>query len=363
LLTGNIDGIFVDNGAGASEAVVISACESMGLMRMLPPPGRGDYKGTCEGVNNLMILLMADERGGYTRRNDHLSRETRRLKAKNKPITLNEFERLLLLAVQHYNRFTNKKKLRTNTMREAGIGITPAAIFGYTQNVRRGDARRRLSPQEVYDRFIPWETRVCRKGLVEFMKMRYSSDELAEVFNEHAKAVDSSRRPLKIPVKRIDGYAKHMLWRRPDGSAGVIELVDEDARNVGDVTWKGLEFLNEDDESQEEALRAARRKSRARVTVEQQDKVREAEKNRSDIGFGGLSGGSLRAARENAQAERDEKRGRAQAEALDVKVPAVRTSKGQPAAPNPAAGTSEVSYLQRLKTRLSAVFSSEDSTV
>jgi hypothetical protein len=363
LLAGNIDGIFVDNGAGASEAVVISACEAMGLMRMLPPPGRGDYKGTCEGVNNLMILMMADERGGYTRRTDHLSREIRRLKAKNKPITLNEFERLLMLAIQHYNLYTNKKKLRTRAMRDVGVGITPAAIFAYTQKLRRGDAGRWLSPREVYDRFIPWETRVCRRGLVEFMKMRYSSEELAEVFNEHAKAADSVQKPLEIPIKRIDGYAKHLLWRRSDGSAGVIELVDEDARSVGDVTWKGLEFFNEDDDNQEEELRPRRRQSRNRVTVKVQEGVQKAERNRADMGVGSLAGGNLRDARENAQAKRDEKRGRAQAEALAVEVPAVRASKAQRGTAQPVVASSEGSYLQRLKARMSGVFNSDDSHV
>lgn len=312
-----------------------------------------------------MILMMADERGGYTRRTDHLSREVRRLKAKDKPITLDQFERLLLLAMQHYNLYTNKRKLRTDGMRDACIKITPAKIFEYTQTVlRHGDAKRKLTPREVYERFIPWQTRTCRKGIIEFMSMRYSSEELAELFNEHAKAPDSVRTPLEIPVKRIEGYAKQLFWRRSDGSVGTIELVDEDARNVGDVTWKALEFYNEDDASQEEELRPARRRSRGRVTVKQQGKAEKAEKNRADIGFGGLEGGSLRDARKNAQAERDEKRGRAQAEAFGVKVPAVRAAKAQPGASNPAAATSsELSYLQRLTARRSAALNSEDSTV
>jgi hypothetical protein len=167
---------------------------------------------------------------------------------------------------------------------------------------------------------------------------------------------------LKIPVKRIEGYAKHLLWRRPDGTTGMIELVDEDARNAGDVTWKGLEFLNEDDTTQEEKLRAGRRKSRSRVSVKQQEKVMNAETNRADPIFDGLTGKSTRDARDNAQAKRDENIGRAQAEAAGVKVPAVRVRKSQSGTAIAATGASEASYLQRIKTRLSEIFSSEDFT-
>lgn len=54
LLHGNIDAIFVDNGAGASEKVIAAACDNMNLLRYLPPPGRGDLKGVGEGLNGIM---------------------------------------------------------------------------------------------------------------------------------------------------------------------------------------------------------------------------------------------------------------------------------------------------------------------
>src|SRR3984893_2144559 len=69
LLHGNIDGVFVDNGAGASKEVVEVACVEMGFGMQMAPPGRGDYKGVIEGVNSLMVELMQEEPGGHNRRN------------------------------------------------------------------------------------------------------------------------------------------------------------------------------------------------------------------------------------------------------------------------------------------------------
>jgi hypothetical protein len=153
------------------------------------------------------------------------------------------------------------------------------------------------------------------------------------------------------------------FWQRADGSVGVIELVDEDARGLGEVTLKGLEFDNEDDQVQEEELRPGRRQSRNRVKVEQQGLVVNAEKNRSGVDFGGLEGGTLREAKENAQAKRDARRGGALSEAFGIKVPAANPRSAQPLASMSGKNTSELSYLQRLKAKFSEVFSSEDSGV
>lgn len=152
----------------------------------------------------MMILMMLGEDGAYTRRTDPLSKDIHRQKAKDTPIPLERFERLLLKAIQHYNLFTNKKRLRTAEQRKDGINLTPAKIWEDTQEQRRGDARRKLTPREVFERFVPWQSRTCRRGLVHFMSMRYSSDELVEHFNQHAQQTGKSN-PLPVPVKRLDG--------------------------------------------------------------------------------------------------------------------------------------------------------------
>lgn len=352
LLHGNIDAIFVDNGAGASEHVIVAACDEMGLMRMLPPPGRGDLKGVGEGVNSLMILMMLGEDSAYTRRTDHLSKDTRRRKAKDVPIPLDQFERLLLKAIQHYNLHTNKKRLRSAAMRTAGVELTPAAIFNYTQAQRRGDAARKLTPREVFERFIPWLTRFCRRGLVNFMSMRYTSDELVEHFNEHARQPGRPA-PLSVRVKRLDGHAGILLWQKADGTTAVLNIVEEDARSIGSVTWKGLEFLNADDSWREEMLKPARRASRNRVTVRTHSNVVKADGIRAGNEMGGLEGVSAKSARANAEAKQNARRGAAQADAYDIANTGVEVPGSEPALPTESSPAAESSYLRRLAQRLS----------
>jgi hypothetical protein len=352
LLHGNIDAIFVDNGAGASEPVIVAACDEMGLMRMLPPPGRGDLKGVGEGVNSLMILMMLGEDSAYTRRTDHLSKDMRRRKAKDAPIPLDQFERLLLKAIQHYNLFTNKKRLRSSKMRKDGIGLTPAAIFDYTQEQRRGDARRKLTPREVFERFIPWQTRICQRGLVNFMSMRYSSDELVQHFNEHARQ-PGKRAPLPVRVKRLDGYPLILLWQKSDGTTAVLNIVEEDARSIGSVTWKGLEFLNADDSWREERLRPVRRASRNRVTAKVHASAVRAESIRAGNEMGGLEGITAKSARANAEAKQNARRGAAQADAYGIATAGVDVPRSEPVRRTEPSPAVESSYLRRLGQRLS----------
>ncbi|MFL9888234.1 hypothetical protein PQR66_34785 [Paraburkholderia agricolaris] len=351
LLAGNIDAIFVDNGAGASEQVIVAACDEMGLMRMLPPPGRGDLKGVGEGVNSLMILMMLGEDGGYTRKTDHLSKDMRRLKARDKPIPLDQFERLLLQAIQHYNLFTNKRRLRTYAMRKAGVGLNPASIFRYTQAQRRGDAARKLTPREVFERFIPWQSRTCQRGLVNFMSMRYTSEELVDFFNEHARQ-PGKRVPLPVRVKRLDGHPHILLWQKPNGETAVLNIVDEDARSIGSVTWKGLEFLNADDEWREETLKPGRRTSRSRVTVKVHSQVARADNIRAANEMGGLEGDNVKSARANAETKRNASRGAAQADAYGITNVSVDVGATEPAARIEPSPSTETSYLRRLAQRL-----------
>lgn len=361
LLHGNIDAIFVDNGAGASEHVIVAACDEMGLMRMLPPPGRGDLKGVGEGVNSLMILMMLGEDSAYTRRTDHLSKDMRRRKAMDAPIPLDQFERLLLRAIQHYNLFTNKKRVRSSEMRKAGIGLTPAAIFEYTQDQRRGDARRTLTPREVFERFIPWQTRICQRGLVNFMSMRYSSDELIEHFNEHARQ-SGKRPPLPVRVKRLDGHPLILLWQRSNGTTSVLNIVEEDARSIGSVTWKGLEFLNADDSWREEKLKPARRASRNRVTTKVHASAVRADSIRAGNEMGGLEGITAKSARANAEAKQDARRGAAQADAYGIANDGVVVPESGPVRRTEPSPPAESSYLRRLAQRLSGRKPSQDAS-
>lgn len=356
LVSGNIDAIFVDNGAGASEEVVVAACENMRLMRMLPPPGRGDLKGVGEGVNGIMVKMMARARSGYTRATDPLSREIRRWKRLATPISLDDFERLLLKAIMQYNTTTNKRRLRTRDMREAGIGICPADIFEYTQRVqRRGDAAVRLTPREVYDRFIPWKPYTCRGGLIHFQHLRYKSDELTALFNDHVKGDD--RGPLRVNVKRLDGSPHTLMWLRHDGSVAPLRLVDEDERTLGPCqTWKQWDLMWMDDLLQQKKLTRTSVQSGIRLTVEEQRNIGEVARRRAEVNPGLLFGGSIRGARLNAEAKRNASRAAEQAKAYGL-VETEMTAEGR-AQDDDSAATyypSQQSFYRTLTTRLKDV--------
>src|ERR1700676_4528707 len=106
---------------------------------------------------------------------------------------------------------------------------------------------------------------------------------------------------------------------QPDGSTSVLKLVDEDERSIGAITWKGLEFLNEDDMWREETLEPARRASRSRVTVKMHSKVAKVESSRVANEMGGLEGDTVRSAWANTEAKRNSGRGAAQADAYGIR--------------------------------------------
>ncbi|MBU9517610.1 hypothetical protein KTE45_03925 [Burkholderia multivorans] len=356
LVSGNIDAIFVDNGAGASEEVVVAACENMRLMRMLPPPGRGDLKGVGEGVNGIMVKMMARVRSGFTRATDPLSREIRRLKRNATPISFDDFERLLLKAIMEYNTTTNKRRLRTPDMRKAGIGIYPAAIFEYTQQApRRGDAAVRLTPREVYDRFIPWKPYTCRGGLIHFQHLRYWSDELTAVFNDHVKGDD--RGPLRVNVKRLDGSPHTLMWLRHDGSVTQLQLVEEDERALGPChTWKQWDLMWMDDLLQGKKLARKSVQTGMRLTIGEHRNIGEVARRRAEVNPGLLFGASVRGARLNAEAKRNASRAAEQAKAyglVDTELTAEGRAQGDDAAVT--CYPSQQSFYRTLTARLKDV--------
>lgn len=204
------------------------------------------------------------------------------------------------------------------------MDITPLAIFEYTQSQRRGDGARALQPYEVYNRFIPWQKKACKLGVVEFKRHRYTSTELVHYFNECVRTPGTPN--CYVNVKRLDGSANILLWRHSDGGISQLRLTEEEERNVGGATWAALELMNVDDFAKEVRLRPKRGRSRARLTVEQDDLVASAEQNRMDQ-FGGMLGSSATAAKKNAQLVRDEIHGSDQAEAYGfAQEPAVAAS-------------------------------------
>ena len=308
LLHGCIDAIFVDNGAGAAADVIETACKEMDLIQFFAPPARGDLKAAGESLNNTMVHLMKELTGAFTRQRDIFSKELRRIKRADKPVTLEQFETFLLMAIQHVNLFANKRHLRSEEMRwdpKNRCSIHPHSLWHWHQNRLPADQRVKLEPWEAWERFIPWKNATVSAGKVRRFRQRWTSPELAALYDAHMRLPVQTRGRLNIEIKRVGAHATTLKWRSQDGRGGDLHLVDEDAFMLGRMTWKELELRNADDAFQVEASEPANNRSKNRLTSKQQNKVAAAERRRKVTVETAFEGPTITEARRNAVVRRD----------------------------------------------------------
>ncbi|MFM0048301.1 hypothetical protein [Caballeronia grimmiae] len=359
LVSGTIDGIFVDNGAGAAHENAKVACGQMRLVFEIAPPSRGDLKAVVESINSMMVKIMRKWPGGYDRANDKVHQEERRNAREIRPMTLKKFKQCLWLAIQHHNLHADRSKLRDTKMLMNGVSGTPAALWENAQRKRTGDAARKLTPREVFRRFVPWESYTVRRGLVHFTGgYRYESAELTALWTEHVKTPLSQRRPLVVNVKALDGRPHALIWEMPNGEENLLRLIEQDALRVGNLMWDDLNLIAEADSMRELDEQNAKRVSAKNVsTVAQHTGVGKAERIRIANGdLGGLKGESMAAAKRNADEEIDRDWGRKQAEALGIQnepiiVPAPAAP---PQKPEPKVTSANARFVEQMRARRNA---------
>jgi len=303
LLHGNFDGLFVDNGPGKKKTVRVSAVDTLGGTMFNPPGGRGDLKAMCERMNKTIIRLMADETDvGYTRDRDVLEKLKREERSRREPLTIDDFERLLLKSINYLNLTSNKARLRTEEMANAGVGIVPAEIHQYYQGLRRGKAARSWTPEEVFDTFLPWKEVLCIRGRVKYEGAQYTSPQLIEIASNHAML--PVKRQLKVEIKRAVQDSWILLCRGPDRKVFEIEMLDEDKRRYGSGGWKKLELANRDETLQEKAnLEPRRARFAGKIMATQQEQVDSYERGRGNS-YAGAVGVTRTQAKRNGRASR-----------------------------------------------------------
>lgn len=303
LLSGNIDGAFVDNGPGKTAPVRTPVNEDLGGIMLNPPGARGDLKAVGERLNRTMIHIMAEETAaGFTRGKSLLEQIKRRIRKNAKPIPLDDFERLLLKAINLVNTTANKRKLRTYSMRKAKVGITALALHQYHQASRRGQAARVWTKRELYDAFIPWQERICSKGIVTYADARYTSSELVALSSDLAK-LPGKNPPLKFGIKRTTQFSQFLLCRDKDENVFEIEMIEEDKRRFGLVSWKEHEFAHFDELVREDELKKKRAKASGKLTTSRQEKIDAIERGRGNP-YAGAGGATATQAKQNASAQR-----------------------------------------------------------
>ncbi|MGF6739608.1 hypothetical protein [Paraburkholderia atlantica] len=312
LVHGSIDGVFVDNGAGASDPVIVTACKEMHLIMYLAPPAAGEKKGTGESLNGIMLRLMAEARGAFTRQRDILSKDLRDRARKEKPITVEQLEELVLLAIQHVNRFAKRRHLRSETMRMNGCHhINPTTLWEYHQAARIGDQKVELTEQEAWEKFIPWRPGTVRGGKVGYLSKRWRSDELDDHYDNFMASRASKSEKMKIEYKRVGVHAATLQWRDNHGNRGELGLVAEDALMVEKVTWKALELRNWDDAvlSDEDEVKKGRHRHKINTLTNKAQEKLDGHQRRSNKTLETvLEGQTIRESRKNAKVRQDRER-------------------------------------------------------
>ncbi|ATG21061.1 hypothetical protein CO705_14870 [Ralstonia pickettii] len=249
LVHGNYDEIYVDHGPGASESVLGAVVDRLRLARSIPPPRRPELRAIGESLNNLILRFYQSADAGYSRARDPLSQEKRRAATKAKPVAVDEFERLLLLAINHINLYYAKRRKLTFKLRKKGKDITPASLFTAYQLLREGDRKRKMSPAEVWEKYSDWEWYSCRRGNVMRNDLSYSSEELKEHYDEQIRWED--RKSIRVQVQPTrDPHI--MYWRKSDGSVSLLNVSKEDARRMHDrMSWFEWELIREADSASE----------------------------------------------------------------------------------------------------------------
>ena len=213
----------------------------------------------------------------------------------------------------------NHRKLRSAVMRKAKVGITAASIHQYYQSSRRGQAARVWTERELYDVLIPWHERVCSKGLVKFSDASYTSNELVALSSEWAK-LPGKNPPLKVGVKQTTQFSQSLLCRDQDENVFEIEMIEEDKRRFGLLSWKAHEFARIDELVREDELKKKRAKSSGKLKASRQEEIDSIEYGRGNA-YAGASGATVTQAKQNGNAWRDAELAERQRAAYGVSPP------------------------------------------
>ncbi|SOY40024.1 conserved hypothetical protein [Cupriavidus taiwanensis] len=263
LLHGNYDEVYADNGPGRAKSVIEAVVDRASLRLSITPPGRPEMRAIGESLNCLMMDFLSGHPAGFTRRTNYFDKEAREKARKAKPIPLREFEQLLLEAINHINCFYPKLHKRTAKIRKTAGGVAPKDIFKYTQSIREGDGKRIPSSLEVWARFGEWKLRRCKRGVVEYASLEYSSDDLATYFEETAPVNGKDDVWAKV---QPTGDPHQLLWLKDDGGVEFLAASGESSRKLDDgMTWLEWNLVTGHEKVKEEETKNAGGADRVRI--------------------------------------------------------------------------------------------------
>lgn len=312
LVHGTCDQVFFDRGPGISRAVTEAVVRELNLDLPMAEPGRGDLKGTVEGVLGLFQRWLSTLPGAFERTGDRVDKEKQDKAEDTAAVTLEEFERCLVKAINEYNLTADVTKVVTVEMTEdSKIELTPAGLFNWYKKRRFGGAAKDWTEAEIYFSLLETRTPTVRRGLVRADGGHYTSTELAMAFNKHRQRLRTPE-PMKINIRIPLDDGSYVLWEQEDGSFSELRETGQTRRRFGCAMRAGRKFINL-------WIRAKRRVdvSRGLLSVEKQKATDEATARRKQAT---VSVGTTKDARNEKAAAEKTRRAREGRERLGLPV-------------------------------------------
>jgi hypothetical protein len=200
-----------------------------------PRDARG--KGVVENVNGIFERKLSDLPGAFWRSRKVSDQDRHKNSEKFAVVEFEQFMKLLLSAINDYNLYTPVSHLLTEEMIKAKPPVepNPKAIFVWNRAQRRGDATYDWPPGAIYRNLLESTPVTITSGKVKLGKAEYRSDELS-LYYEQANGGPANRVTApEITVYRFEETDLIIAWDKPDGSLGILEMMDRPEHQYGDA--------------------------------------------------------------------------------------------------------------------------------
>lgn len=234
---GDWDSIFVDRGPAISKSFNDTIVTSMRMARELAESYRGQAKGPIESYHAFLENEIREIPGAYTRRVRTRDKKKREEAAGLAVLTLEELRKCAILAQEKFNLYSDALSYYTTDMRNAKVPLNRAAILGYLQGLRRGDAVTHWTEDELLLRLLPFVGRQNQKGFVEIGTSSYYSSAMQATWENTPKLM-RNRRVINptVYVCQLPGTTNLIVWRKSDGSFDYLRISKRDFKRYGNFT-------------------------------------------------------------------------------------------------------------------------------
>lgn len=234
---------FFDRGPGISESVQEAVVNGLEIDQAFAEPFRGDLKGLVEGIHRIFQDRFVSLHGGYRRTSNRADIEQQAQAEEAAVLTLEEFEKILVYAINHYNLTGDITKVWTHDMLQERFELNPAGIFNWYRKRQHNGAGTDWTEAEIYLRLLEFKELTVKKGAVRLDGSFYSSAELRARFEKwKQRARDPGAFTIKVRVPMDDG--SYLVWEREDDTFPELCETKETRRRYGIVMRAGRKFTN-----------------------------------------------------------------------------------------------------------------------